>query len=67
MIDYKELVCKCKKVTYEEIDNVVKNEQDISDVVKVFEDVQKQTQCSTGCGSCHDKIMDFIADTLYQR
>lgn len=32
-MDYKELVCKCKQVTYEQIDNVVKNEKDISDVV----------------------------------
>ena len=49
-MDYKELVCKCKQVTYEQIDNVVKNEKDISDVVKVFEDVQRETHCSTGCG-----------------
>lgn len=66
-MDYKELVCKCKQVTYEQIDDVLKTENDISDVVKVFEDVQQQTHCSTGCGGCHDKIMDFIADKLYER
>ena len=66
-MDYRELVCKCKQVTYEQIDNVIKTETDISDVVKVFEDVPAQTHCSTGCGGCHDKIMDFIADKLYER
>ena len=35
---------------------VVRGENNIKDVVSVFDDVQKQTHCSTGCGGCHDKI-----------
>ena len=61
------IICNCKQVTYGQIENVVRRERDITDVVKVFDDVQKQTNCSTGCGGCHDKIMDIIADLLYQR
>ena len=29
-----------------------------------FEDVQKITHCSTGCGGCHDKIMAIISDLM---
>ena len=35
-----------------------------SDVEKEFEEVQKLTQCSTGCGGCHDKIMDVISEIM---
>ena len=35
-----------------------------SDVEKEFEDVQKITHCSTGCGGCHDKIMAIISDLM---
>lgn len=61
------LICNCKKVTYGQIEDVVRAESNITNVVQVFDDVQKQTNCSTGCGGCHDKIMDIIADLLYQR
>ena len=27
-------------------------------------DVQKITKCSTGCGGCHDKIMDTISQIM---
>ena len=61
------IICNCKQVSYGQIENVVRRERDITDVVKVFDDVQKQTNCPTGGGGCHDKIMDIIADLLYQR
>ncbi len=61
------IICNCKQVSYGQIENVVREEKNISNVVQVFDDVQKQTHCSTGCGGCHDKIMDIIADLLYQR
>lgn len=61
------IICNCKQVSYGQIENVVRSEKDITDVVRVFDDVQKQTNCSTGCGGCHDRIMDIIADLLYQR
>ena len=32
--------------------------------IENFEEVQKITHCSTGCGGCHDKIMDVIADLI---
>ena len=37
------IICNCKQVTYGQIENVVREEKNISNVVQVFDDVQKQT------------------------
>ena len=58
------LICKCKKVTYGMIEDAMHHHDDLGDVVKLFEEVQKETSCSTGCGTCHDKILDVIADII---
>lgn len=34
------------------------------DVDREFEEVQKLTHCSTGCGGCHDKILDVISELM---
>ena len=34
------------------------------DVTKAFEEVQKETQCSTGCGGCYNKILDAISEIM---
>ena len=59
-----EVICKCKKVTLADIENALYRHQKFSDVEKEFEDVQKLTQCSTGCGGCHDKIMGIISQMI---
>lgn len=61
------ILCKCKNVTLGQVENVVRRESRLDDVMQVFEDVQKETSCSTGCGGCHNKIMDVISDMLYNR
>ncbi len=61
------VICNCKGVTYGQIDSAVRRESNLSDVVEAFDDVQRVTHCSTGCGGCHGRIMDIIADMLYQR
>ena len=33
-------------------------------VLMAFEDVQKVTQCSTGCGGCHQKVLDIISEIM---
>ena len=58
------LVCKCKKVYVSDIENALHNLTSITDVVKKFEEVQKITHCSTGCGGCHDEIMDMISNLM---
>ena len=57
-------ICNCKNVTYADVENALLNETKFEDVEKAFEDVQKITKCSTGCGGCHDKIMDAISEIM---
>ena len=44
-----------------DIENALHSESKFENVEKAFDDVQKITKCSTGCGGCHDKIMDTIS------
>ena len=58
------MVCNCKQVSYADIESALHQNQTFGSVIEAFEDVQKVTHCSTGCGGCHDKVMDIIADIL---
>mgnify|MGYP003539572116 FL=1 len=62
MENYK--ICNCKNVTYADVENALFNETKFENVEKAFEDVQKITKCSTGCGGCHDKIMAVISEIM---
>ena len=59
-----ELICKCKKVSYADIEKAVHEHTRFPDLEKEFEEVQKVTNCSTGCGGCHDKIMGVISEII---
>lgn len=58
------LVCKCKKVSYYDIADALHEQKNFDDVLKIFEDVKKVTHCSTGCGGCHDKVLNVISEIL---
>lgn len=60
------LICNCKQVTLADIESALRSSKKMSDVTSAFDEVQKMTSCSTGCGQCHDKIMDIIADMMYE-
>ncbi len=55
------IICNCKHVSYADVESALSKETKFENVEKAFEDVQKITGCSTGCGKCHDKIMDTIS------
>lgn len=57
-------ICNCKQVTYFDVEEALTKSQTFSDVEKTFEEVQKLTNCSTGCGGCHDKILDAISEIM---
>lgn len=62
MINY--TICNCKKVTYFDVMEVLEKNKKFGDVEKAFDEVQKVTHCSTGCGGCHDKILDAISEIM---
>lgn len=60
------MVCNCMKVSYFDIIDVLQRNERFEDVQKAFEVLQKITKCSTGCGGCHDKVLDIVADNMYK-
>ncbi len=59
-----EIICNCKQVSYADIADALHKIDRFEDVVKSFDEVQKITHCSTGCGGCHDKILDTISEIM---
>ncbi len=57
-------ICNCKQVTYFDVEDALHKHDTFSDVEKAFDEVQKITHCSTGCGGCHDKIMNVISEIM---
>ena len=61
------IICHCKKVTYHDIATALENHNKLEDVEQVFKDVQNVTHCSTGCGGCHDKVLDVISEIMMEK
>ncbi len=59
------MICNCKQVSLYDIEKALHEAKTLVDVEHAFADVQKQTHCSTGCGKCHDQIMDIISQLMY--
>ncbi len=57
-------VCNCKQVSYADIADALQSINKFEDVLGAFEDVQKVTHCSTGCGGCHQKVLDVISELM---
>ena len=58
------MVCNCKQVSYADIANTLDTHNKFDNVLSAFDDVQKVTHCSTGCGGCHQKILDIISEIM---
>lgn len=58
------MVCNCKQVSYSDIADALDNSTKFDDVLLAFDDVQKVTHCSTGCGGCHQKVLDIISEIM---
>ena len=61
------MVCNCKQVSYGDIENALHDHKKFSDVLEAFEDVKKVTHCSTGCGGCHDKVLEVISEIMMEK
>ena len=57
-------ICNCKQVSYIDIANALESHTKFENVLEVFDDIQKQTHCSTGCGGCHQKVLDTISEIM---
>ena len=58
------MVCNCKQVSYADIANALDTHKDFASVLEAFEGVQQITHCSTGCGGCHQKVLDIISQIM---
>ena len=58
------MICHCKQVSYGDVEKALHQIDQFDDVLKAFEEVQKITHYSTGCGGCHDKILDAISEIM---
>jgi len=58
------MVCNCMQVSFGDIQDALATHSQFSDVLEAFDSVQEVTHCSTGCGGCHDKVMDIISDFM---
>ncbi|MBO5714595.1 MAG: (2Fe-2S)-binding protein [Clostridia bacterium] len=57
-------VCNCMQVSYDDIATALENHTKLEDVIKLFNDVQEVTHCSTGCGGCYQKVLDVISEII---
>ena len=60
-------VCNCKQVSYADIANALDTQKNFASVIDAFKDVQQVTHCSTGCGGCHQKVLDIISEVMMGR
>ncbi len=60
------MICNCKQVSLYDVEEALEKCHNFSDVEKTFEEVQSMTHCSTGCGGCHDKILDAISELMHK-
>jgi NAD(P)H-nitrite reductase large subunit len=58
------IVCNCMQVSYDDIATALENHTKLEDVIKLFNDVQEVTHCSTGCGGCYQKVLDVISEII---
>ena len=58
------MVCNCMQVSYGDILDALHENKNLTDVLKAFEAVQMVTHCSTGCGGCHQKVLDIISSVM---
>lgn len=58
------IICNCMQVSYADISDAVHKSEKFDDVLSTFKDVQKVTNCSTGCGGCYQSVLDVISEIM---
>ena len=57
-------VCNCMQVSFNDVATALEGHQKFEDVLALFKAVQEITHCSTGCGGCHDKVLEVISEVM---
>lgn len=58
------IICHCKQVSVADIEKALHANTNFAQVEEAFKKVQEATRCSTGCGGCHDKVLDVISQLM---
>lgn len=58
------IVCNCMQVSYFSILDALEGHNKFEDLLSLFDAVQAATHCSTGCGGCHDKVLEIISEAM---
>ena len=58
------IICNCMQVSVANIEESLHTSESFENVEKAFEKVQMITHCSSGCGGCHDKVLDVISELM---
>ena len=58
------MVCNCMQVSYSNIADALEGHTKFESVLELFNAVQEITHCSTGCGGCHDKVLEIISEIM---
>lgn len=58
------MICNCKQVSVADIEKALHGNKKFAEVEEAFEEVKAVTHCSTGCGGCHDKVLDVISELM---
>ncbi len=58
------IICNCNKVRYSDIERALREGNNLREIEENFRRVQEITKASTGCGGCHDKVLEVISEIL---
>ena len=60
-------VCHCMQVSFKDIADALDTQKSFDSVLSAFENVQKATNCSTGCGGCYQQVLDIISEIMMSK
>ncbi|MBP0962782.1 MAG: (2Fe-2S)-binding protein [Oscillospiraceae bacterium] len=58
------VICNCNQVRYSDIEKALHEGTDLRQIEEEFRYIQEVTKASTGCGGCHDKVLQVISELL---
>ena len=60
------MMCNCKQVSYFDVEDALHKAEPTENLEELFREVQEITSCTTGCGGCHDKILNAISEIIHR-